>query len=285
MFPYPSGDLHMGHMRNYAIGDVVARYHTMQGYNVMNPMGWDAFGLPAENAAIKEGVHPQDRTLANIARMKEQFFKMGIVYDWAREVASCLPDYYHWTQWMFLLMYKRGLAYEEAAAGELVPQRPDRAGERAGGRRPLRALRRRWSRSKDLSQWFFKITDYAERLLDDLDTLDELARARARHAAQLDRALRGRGAGLAGRRQRRDDPLLHHAARHGLRRDVHGAGAGASAGRRADHARAAGRGGRLRRRRRAARPRSSAWRPTRRRRASSLGAHAINPFTGQDIPI
>ncbi len=171
MFPYPSGDLHMGHMRNYAIGDVVARYHAMQGYNVMNPMGWDAFGLPAENAAIKEGVHPSTRTLNNIERMKEQFYEMGIVYDWDREVASCLPDYYRWTQWMFLLMYERGLAYRKKAAANWCPndqtvlaneQVVDGRCERCG----TEVIK------KDLVQWFFRITSYADRLLDDLDTME-----------------------------------------------------------------------------------------------------------------
>jgi leucyl-tRNA synthetase len=172
MFPYPSGDLHVGHMRNYTIGDVIARYHTMLGYEVMNPMGWDAFGLPAENAAIKEGLHPQDRTLANIGRMKEQFFKMGIVYDWPREVASCLPDYYRWTQWLFLLMYQRGLAYKKLAAVNWCPNdQTVLANEQVVNGRCERCgavVTRR-----DLNQWFFKITDYAQRLLDDLDTLDE----------------------------------------------------------------------------------------------------------------
>ncbi|MGI8587498.1 MAG: leucine--tRNA ligase [Chloroflexia bacterium] len=170
MFPYPSGDLHVGHMRNYVIGDVVARYHRMLGYEVMNPMGWDAFGLPAENAAIKEGLHPQDRTLANIGDMKQQFRKMGIVYDWPRELASCLPDYYRWTQWIFLLLYKRGLAYKKRAAVNWCPhdktvlaneQVVDGRCERCG------TLVTR----KELEQWFFRITDYAERLLADLDTL------------------------------------------------------------------------------------------------------------------
>src|SRR5579859_6467521 len=171
MFPYPSGDLHVGHMRNYVIGDVIARYQTMLGYQVMNPMGWDAFGLPAENAAIKEGRHPQDRTLANVGRMKEQFFKMGIVYDWPREVTSCLPDYYRWTQWMFLQLYQRGLAYKKLAAANWCPtdqtvlaneQVVDGRCERCG------SLVTR----KDLNQWFFRITAYAQRLLDDLDGLD-----------------------------------------------------------------------------------------------------------------
>ncbi|MFL5732574.1 MAG: leucine--tRNA ligase [Chloroflexia bacterium] len=172
MFPYPSGDLHMGHMRNYAIGDVIARFYMMQGYNVMNPMGWDAFGLPAENAAIKEGVHPAGRTLDNIERMKEQFYKMGIVYDWSREVASCMPDYYKWTQWLFLLLYKRGLAYRKLAQVNWCPhdqtvlaneQVVDGRCERCG----TEVIR------KDLVQWFWRITAYADRLLDDLDSLDQ----------------------------------------------------------------------------------------------------------------
>ncbi len=172
MFPYPSGDLHMGHMRNYTIGDVIARYHVMQGYNVMNPMGWDAFGLPAENAAIKDGIHPAVRTPDNIERMKEQLSKMGLVYDWDREVASYLPSYYKWTQWMFLLMYRRGLAYRKEAAANWCPvdrtvlaneQVVDGHCERCGAE----VIKR------NLVQWFFRITSYADRLLDSLDTLDE----------------------------------------------------------------------------------------------------------------
>jgi len=171
MFPYPSGDLHMGHMRNYTIGDLIARYHVMRGYNVLNPMGWDAFGLPAENAAIKEGVHPAARTPENIQRMKEQFYKMGIVYDWDREVGSYMPDYYRWTQWMFLLMYRRGLAYRKKAPANWCPQDQtvlaneqvvDGRCERCGS--PVT--------KKDLTQWFFRITAYADRLLDDLDMLE-----------------------------------------------------------------------------------------------------------------
>jgi leucyl-tRNA synthetase len=171
MFPYPSGDLHMGHMRNYTFGDLIARYKTMRGYNVMNPMGWDAFGLPAENAAIKEGIHPAVRTPDNIAQMKDQFYKMGIMYDWTREVASSSPDYYRWTQWLFLMMYKRGLAYRKKAPANWCPQDQtvlaneqvvDGRCERCG------AL----VTKKDLTQWFFKITEYADQLLDDLDTLD-----------------------------------------------------------------------------------------------------------------
>jgi leucyl-tRNA synthetase len=121
MFPYPSGKLHMGHMRVYSIGDVLARFLTMKGYNVLHPMGWDAFGLPAENAAIEHRTHPADWTLANIQEMKRQQNALGLSYDWSREVTSCLPDYYRWTQWLFLLLYRRGLAYKKKAAVNWCP--------------------------------------------------------------------------------------------------------------------------------------------------------------------
>jgi leucyl-tRNA synthetase len=171
MYPYPSGALHMGHMRNYTIGDLFARYKTMRGYNVMNPMGWDAFGLPAENAAIKEGIHPAVRTLDNIVEMKDQFYKMGIVYDWDREVTSCLPDYYKWTQWMFLMMYRRGLAYRKLAAAWWCPyDQTVLANEQVVNGRCERCGTE--VTKKDLTQWFFRITTYADRLLDDLDTLE-----------------------------------------------------------------------------------------------------------------
>jgi leucyl-tRNA synthetase len=172
MFPYPSGDLHVGHVRNYAIGDAVARYHVMQGKDVLHPMGWDAFGLPAENAAIKNQVHPAQWTGICIDRMHEQFNKLGISFDWNREVTTCYPDYYKWTQWLFLQFYKRGLAERRDAnvnwcpndqtvlANEQVKDgRCDRCGTVV--------------EQKALTQWFFKITDYAQRLLDDLDTLPD----------------------------------------------------------------------------------------------------------------
>ena len=110
MFPYPSGNLHMGHVRNYSIGDVVARFKRMRGYNVLHPMGWDSFGLPAENAAIKHQVHPVDWTLKNMANMRQQLKSLGISYDWEREVATCLPEDYKFTQWIFLQLYKHNLA-------------------------------------------------------------------------------------------------------------------------------------------------------------------------------
>jgi leucyl-tRNA synthetase len=171
MFPYPSGDLHMGHMRNYAIGDVIARYYTMRGYNVLNPMGWDAFGQPAENAAIKHGVHPKEWTYRNISRMKEQLFKMGVVYDWDREVTACSPDYYKWTQWIFLKLYERGLAYRKKAPANWCPTcKTVLANEEVIDGKCWRC--KSDVEKKELEQWFFKITEYAEDLLKDLDTLE-----------------------------------------------------------------------------------------------------------------
>ncbi|KJS12360.1 MAG: leucine--tRNA ligase [Peptococcaceae bacterium BRH_c8a] len=171
MFPYPSGKLHMGHVRNYSIGDVVARYKTMQGFNVLHPMGWDAFGLPAENAAIKHGaMHPAQWTYENIATMREQLKQLGISYDWDREVATCHPGYYKWTQWLFLQLYHRGLAYKKKAAVNWCTSCATvLANEQVkdGGCERCKAV----VEKRELSQWFFKITDYADRLLDDLDKL------------------------------------------------------------------------------------------------------------------
>ncbi|GAW92393.1 leucine--tRNA ligase [Calderihabitans maritimus] len=170
MFPYPSGNLHMGHVRNYSIGDVVARFKRMQGYNVLHPMGWDAFGLPAENAAIKHGIHPAKWTWDNIANMKRQLKSMGISYDWDREIATCHPDYYRWTQWLFLLLYKNGLAYKKHAAVNWCPSCATvLANEQVVGGLCERCETE--VEKKDLEQWFFRITDYAERLLQDLEKL------------------------------------------------------------------------------------------------------------------
>ncbi len=171
MFPYPSGYLHVGHGRNYIIGDVVTRFYLMRGYNILNPMGWDAFGLPAENAAIDHGIHPRDWTMQNIAHAKEQFRAWGIEYDWDREVTTCLPDYYKWTQWLFLQLYKHGLAYKKRATVNYCPtcdtvlaneQVVGGVCERCGTP-PVK---------KTLDQWFFKITAYADELLDGLKKLD-----------------------------------------------------------------------------------------------------------------
>lgn len=171
MFPYPSGVLHVGHGRNYIIGDAFARYKKMQGFTVLNPMGFDAFGLPAENAAIENKTHPRDWTIANIEGMKRQFREWGIVYDWDREIRTCEPDYYKWNQWFFLQFYKRGLAYRAAAVANWCPgcqtvlaneQVIDGRCERCDS--PVE--------KRKLTQWFFKITQYAEQLLRDLEKLE-----------------------------------------------------------------------------------------------------------------
>lgn len=170
MFPYPSGKLHMGHVRNYSIGDVVARFKRMRGYNVLHPMGWDAFGLPAENAAIKHGIHPSKWTWENITNMKKQLKELGISYDWNREVASCHPDYYKWTQWFFLKFYEKGLAYKKKAPVNWCPS----CATVLANEQVINGECERCGTSvekRELSQWFFKITDYADRLLQDLEKL------------------------------------------------------------------------------------------------------------------
>ena len=170
MFPYPSAALHVGHMRNYVIGDVVARYKMMKGFNVLSPIGWDAFGLPAENAAIKLNIHPRISTYRNIATMKKQLYEWGTGYDWDREITSCAPDYYKWTQWMFLKLYERGLAYRKKAEVNWCPScQTVLANEQVIEEKCERCSS--IVEKKDLEQWFFKITDYAEKLLQDLDKL------------------------------------------------------------------------------------------------------------------
>ncbi len=171
MFPYPSGTLHVGHGRNYIIGDVVSRYKIMKGFKVLSPIGWDAFGLPAENAAIANSIHPSIHTRNNISKMKVQLERWGVGYDWEREVTSCEPDYYKWTQWIFLKLFESNLAYKKKAAVNWCPscatvlaneQVIDDLCERCDTR----------IEQKYLEQWFFKISDFAQRLLDDLETLD-----------------------------------------------------------------------------------------------------------------
>jgi len=170
MFPYPSGEIHMGHVRNYAIGDVIARYKKMRGYNVLHPMGWDAFGLPAENAAIKHGVHPSEWTYKNIKYMKKQLNRMGLSYDWEREVTTCSPEYYKWNQWFFLRMFEKGLAYRKHSYVNWCPSCATvLANEQVIDEKCWRcdAI----VIQKKLEQWFFRITHYAEELLRECDEL------------------------------------------------------------------------------------------------------------------
>jgi leucyl-tRNA synthetase len=161
MFPYPSGNIHMGHVRNYTIGDVVARYKRMRGFNVLHPMGWDAFGMPAENAAIANNTHPAKWTYANIDAMRSQLKQLGFSYDWDREIATCAPEYYRWEQWLFLKMYAKEMAYRkesfvnwcEACLTVLANEQVEaglcwRCGQQV--------------RQKKLWQWFFRITDYSD---------------------------------------------------------------------------------------------------------------------------
>ncbi|MCX6567008.1 MAG: leucine--tRNA ligase [Candidatus Aminicenantes bacterium] len=164
MYPYPSGRIHMGHVRNYSIGDVIARFKMMRGFNVLHPIGWDALGMPAENAAIKSGIHPQKWTMDNIAHMKMQLRRMGFAYDWSREVNTCLPEYYRWNQWIFLKMFERGLAYRRESWVNWCPScRTVLANEQAAGGSCWRCSSA--VEQKKMEQWVLKITDYADELL------------------------------------------------------------------------------------------------------------------------
>ncbi|MGC9158064.1 MAG: leucine--tRNA ligase [Terracidiphilus sp.] len=172
MLPYPSGQLHMGHVRNYSIGDALARHMWMRGYNVLHPMGWDAFGLPAENAALKNNTPPREWTLANIAAMKRQMERLGLGYDWATELATCLPEYYRWNQWFFLRMYEKGLVYRKKSKVNWCPEcatvlANEQVVDGCCWRHETTLVEQR-----DLEQWFFRITAYAQELLDGLDQLD-----------------------------------------------------------------------------------------------------------------
>ena len=170
MFPYPSGRIHMGHVRNYAIGDVVNRYLRMKGKNTLHPMGWDAFGMPAENAAIKSGVHPAKWTYENIDYMKKELKRLGFSYDWNREVTTCSPEYYKWNQWIFLKMYEKGIAYRKSAVVNWCPHDMTvLANEQVIEGRCWRCDTP--VVQKEIPSWFLRITDYAEILLDDLEEL------------------------------------------------------------------------------------------------------------------
>src|SRR3954454_18350484 len=172
MLPYPSGQLHMGHVRNYAIGDALARYMWMRGYNVLHPMGWDAFGLPAENAALKNNTPPREWTLQNIDAMKKQMRRMGLSYDWSTEVTTCLPDYYRWNQWFFVRMFEKGLAYRKKSKVNWCPDcQTVLANEQVVNGRCWRH-EETVVEQRDLTQWFLRITKYADELLDGLEKLE-----------------------------------------------------------------------------------------------------------------
>src|SRR6184192_2532130 len=172
MLPYPSGDIHMGHVRNYSIGDALARYMWMRGFNVIHPIGWDAFGLPAENAAIQHQRHPSEFTFSYIDRMREQLKRIGFSYDWRREIATCLPEYYRWNQWFFLKMYERGLAYRKNSRVNWCPQCATvLANEQVVDGCCWRHEETRVEQ-RDLEQWFLRITNYAEELLRDIEKLE-----------------------------------------------------------------------------------------------------------------
>ena len=172
MLPYPSGALHMGHVRNYAIGDALARYMWMSGHNVLHPMGWDSFGLPAENAAIKHQRQPREWTLHNIAAMKTQMKRLGFSYDWSREIATCLPEYYRWNQWFFLKLFENGLAYRKKSKVNWCPQcatvlANEQVVDGCCWRHEDTLVEQR-----ELEQWSLRITDYSEELLQGLDSME-----------------------------------------------------------------------------------------------------------------
>jgi leucyl-tRNA synthetase len=201
MFAYPSGDIHMGHFRNYTIGDVVSRVRMMKGFDVLHPFGWDAFGLPAEGAAIKRGIHPREWTVGNIETGKKTLQKMAISYDWEREVRTCEPDYYKWTQWLFLLLFKRGLAYQASSVVNWCPGDGILANEQCQDGRCWRCHAEVVQKPIE-NCWFFKYSDYSERLLRDLDKLSgwpERIRAMQRNwigrseGCEIDFALEGGG--------------------------------------------------------------------------------------------
>ena len=245
MFPYPSGRLHMGHVRNYTIGDVLARFMRMQGRNVLQPMGWDAFGLPAENAAIANGVPPAQWTRDNIAYMKKQLQALGFAIDWKREVATCDPDYYRWNQWMFLRMREKGIAYKKTGVVNWDPvdqtvlaneQVIDGRGWRTG------AL----VEKREIPMYYLRITAYAEELLGALDGLSGWPeRVRTMQANWIGRS-EGCDVVFRGHRCRRRHPRVHDARRHAVRRELRRGGGRAPAGARRGRARCAA--GRLRRR-------------------------------------
>ena len=281
MFPYPSGRIHMGHVRNYTMGDVVARYKRAKGFNVLHPMGWDAFGLPAENAAMERKVHPRAWTYQNIAAMKAQLKSMGLSLDWAREIATCDPSYYKHQQKMFLDFLRAGLVERKLGKVNWDPvdstvlaneQVIDGRGWRSG------AL----VEQREMPQWYFRITKYSEDLLQALDTLErwpEKVRVMQRNWIGRSegllpplRARSRRRRPMAGRRARR----LHHAPRHAVRREVHGALARSSARHRGGGEESRAR--RIHRRMQTPRHRAASSSRPPRSRASTPACKAIHPF-------
>ena len=189
MLPYPSGEPHIGHLKVYSVGDAIAHFHRRTGHRVLHPMGYDAFGLPAENHAIKTGVHPRDSTASSIESFQRQFRRWGISIDWSRELATSEPSYYHWTQWIFLELFRAGLAYRKEAAVKWCPKEPDRARQRAG--RCRRALRALWRRGRDQAAGAVVPAHHRlRRAAAGGPGGDRVARACEDDAAQLDRTLR-----------------------------------------------------------------------------------------------
>ena len=244
MFPYPSGDLHMGHAEAFVMGDVVARYLRLKGYDVLHPIGWDSFGLPAENAAIQRNAHPAEWTYANIETQANSFKRYGLSFDWSRRLHTSDPEYYRWTQWLFLRFRERGLAYRKASYVNWCPKdQTVLANEQV-----VAGLCERCGSvvtKRQLTQWYFKITDYAAAAAGRHGPAGGwLARPGVDHAAQLDRSLRRRVRRLQDRRPvdgaRSIGHRLHHPPGHPVRRDVLRGRPRGAAGRRDRHRRAAG---------------------------------------------
>jgi leucyl-tRNA synthetase len=226
MLPYPSGTMHMGHMRNYAIGDVVARVKRMRGFNVLHPMGWDAFGLPAENAAIKNNTHPRVWTNNNIAEFQKTLRRFGFSYDWRREISTCEPEYYRWNQWFFLRMLEKGLAYRKKSRVNWCPKCCTvLANEQVINGGYCWRHEDTLVESRELEQWFLKTTAYADQLVDDLKELE------GSWPERVITMLAGRETEIRRRRceRRATHRNFYHAHRHHLRRHRHHPRAHASA--------------------------------------------------------
>ena len=219
MLPYPSGSLHMGHVLNYTLGDVVTHFKRRHGYTVLRPMGFDSFGLPAENAAIKDGGHPLEITERNMEAIRVQMRRMGWAIDWQREVSAHEPTFYRWTQWLFLKFFEHGLDLPQGGAGQLVPVRPDRARERARRRRPLLALRQRSSRRGTWRSGSSRSPTTPTSCSPTWRRIDWPERTK-KIQTRLDRPLRRRGGAVPRRGARHRHPGLHDPSRHAVRRDV-----------------------------------------------------------------